>query len=90
MSGGDISDEGVNRRAKLLLLGFSDATRDARADRKRSRAFAEAIDRELATRGLRASVIDGFGGEMPVASGDSEAAHARNRRVEIWVESDAP
>lgn len=76
--------------ARILLLGFTEATRDAKGDQKRSRDLARAVDRELAARGLRASVVDGFGGEMPVAAGDGDAARAKNRRVEIWIQSDRP
>ena len=76
--------------ARILLFGFSEATRDAKADQKRSRDLARAVDRELAARGLRASVVDGFGGEMPVAAGEGDAARVKNRRVEIWLQSDRP
>jgi serine/threonine protein kinase/ABC-type phosphate transport system substrate-binding protein len=73
--------------ARILLLGFSDATNDARKDQERSRELAQAVDAELAARGIHAGAVEGFGGAMPVATTDDAFARFKNRRVEIWIES---
>ncbi len=72
--------------SKILLFGFADATGEAKADAKRSRELAQLVDTELASRGVRASVVEGFGGDLPVASNATDWGRAKNRRVEIWVE----
>ncbi len=64
--------------AKVLLIGFSDDTGNPDGE---SRALAQSIARELATRGITAE-IDGFGSAMTIARG---ADRARNRRVEVWL-----
>jgi serine/threonine protein kinase/ABC-type phosphate transport system substrate-binding protein len=71
--------------SKILLVGFCDSTGEQKADKARSRELAQAVDAELAARGVRASVIDGFGGEMPIASNANDWGRSKNRRVEIWV-----
>ncbi|HEY8079567.1 MAG TPA: protein kinase [Labilithrix sp.] len=71
--------------SRILLFGFVDATADAKADTKRARELAQIVDGELASRGLRASVVEGFGGEMPLASNATEWGKTKNRRVELWL-----
>ena len=75
-------------RDRVLLAGFSDATQDTKGDQKRSHELAEVVDAALAQRGLRATTVAGFGGAMPLEWGDSEAVRTKNRRVEIWIQSD--
>jgi phosphate transport system substrate-binding protein len=68
--------------ARLALLGFSDAVGDPATNVRLSRDRAQTVARELATRGVVADVVDGFGPAMPVAAAsDAE----RNRRVEVWL-----
>ena len=74
------------REPKLLLLGFSDSQGNYDANQKLSRDRAKVIAEHLAQRGIHASVVTGFGSEMPVASNDSELGRQRNRRVEVWFE----
>ena len=71
--------------SKLLLFGFCDATGDAQGDQKRSRELAQVVDAELAMRGMRASVIEGLGSEMPVGANSTDWGRSKNRRVEIWL-----
>ena len=71
---------------RILLFGFCDSSGDARADVKRSRELAQAVDAELGARGLRAGVVEGIGGEMPVATNATELGRTKNRRVEIWLQ----
>jgi phosphate transport system substrate-binding protein len=71
---------------KLLLLGFSDVVGNVQANQRLSLERAKAIEHELTMRGVRPSVVSGFGSEMPLASNDSEAGRQKNRRVEVWVQ----
>ena len=73
---------------KILLLGFVDTTGDAKADVRRSRELAQAVDGALQTRGLRASVVEGYGSELAIAGNATEWGRTKNRRVEIWVVED--
>jgi phosphate transport system substrate-binding protein len=72
--------------SRLLLLGFSDSVGGAKINTKLSLDRAQAIARELASRGVQAHVVKGFGPTMSVASNASEVGRQRNRRVEVWVE----
>lgn len=71
--------------AELLLLGFSDALGGDRVNAKLSLERAHAIEIELASRGVRAAVIRGFGAAMPVGSNATDSGRERNRRVEVWL-----
>ena len=71
--------------AEILLLGFSDAAGDARANLQLSRHRARTVADELATRGVRAAAVEGFGAALPVAANASAADRERNRRVEVWL-----
>lgn len=70
---------------QVLLLGFSDSSGDAGFNLLLSRQRARTIARELATRGIHARVVDGFGAAMPIVANTTGADRERNRRVEIWV-----
>jgi phosphate transport system substrate-binding protein len=72
----------------VLLLGFSDSSGDAAYNVKLSRSRALAIARELATRGVHAAAVDGFGAAMPISANTSDADRERNRRVEVWVRAE--
>jgi len=75
-----------HRRAKLLLLGFSDSTGSASANIRLSVERAQAIERELLLRGIHPVLVTGFGSELPVASNETDNGRQRNRRVEAWIE----
>ena len=72
--------------AKLILLGFSDSAGDPAANKQLSKHRAQAIAKELATRGVHVAVSDGFGAAMPIAANNSDADRERNRRVEVWLQ----
>jgi phosphate transport system substrate-binding protein len=72
--------------AKLLLIGFSDEVSEASDQANLSLGRAQAIARELGMRGITPSVVDGFGGALPVASNASGVGRERNRRVEVWLQ----
>ncbi|MGP8173165.1 MAG: substrate-binding domain-containing protein [Terracidiphilus sp.] len=70
---------------KIMLFGFSDSTGAPAANQELSLSRAQVIERQLTLRGMKPSIVRGFGSGLPVASNDSEDGQARNRRVEIWV-----
>ncbi len=70
---------------RLMLLGFSDSSGDPRANLRLSQGRAQAVSQELATRGIHASVVEGFGAAMPIASNTNDRERERNRRVEVWM-----
>jgi len=39
----------------------------------------------LQIRGIKPSLVHGFGKIMPIASNDTEDGREKNRRVEIWL-----
>jgi phosphate transport system substrate-binding protein len=70
---------------RLMLLGFSDDSGSSPKDLARSSARANVVAEELATRGVRAALVEGRGAEMPVASNGDESGREKNRRVEAWL-----
>jgi phosphate transport system substrate-binding protein len=74
--------------SKVVLLGFSDSSGNPQRNVRLSQLRAAAIARELATRGVRAAAVDGFGAAMPIAPSATEADRERNRRVEVWVRAE--
>ncbi|MEX8505111.1 substrate-binding domain-containing protein [Leptothrix ochracea] len=75
------------KKSEVMLLGFTDGT--AAAPCKVSQERAAAVSAELATYGVKAKVVYGFGAAVPMAADDTEAGRERNRRVEVWI-SDHP
>jgi phosphate transport system substrate-binding protein len=70
---------------KVMLFGFSDNADDADANQTQSLARAKEVEAELVLRGLKPTVVRGFGSKLPVASNDTDDGRERNRRVEIWI-----
>jgi phosphate transport system substrate-binding protein len=75
---------------KLMLLGFTSETGDAARNLSESTRRAKLVDAELSARGVHATVVEGRGAEMPVATNGDEAGRERNRRVEAWLRDEAP
>jgi phosphate transport system substrate-binding protein len=71
---------------QLMLLGFSDSEGNAQTNQKLSLERAKKVDSELGARGVHASIVEGFGSAMPVASNADPAGRERNRRVEVWLD----
>jgi phosphate transport system substrate-binding protein len=69
----------------LLLFGFSDSAGGARMNMAISKGRAKAVAEQLQIRGIRPSLVHGFGKIMPIASNDTEDGREKNRRVEIWL-----
>jgi outer membrane protein OmpA-like peptidoglycan-associated protein len=72
----------------VQLEGHTDNTGDPAANQKLSLDRANAVKALLVERGTADSRIStaGLGQDKPVASNDTEAGRARNRRIELVVE----
>lgn len=71
----------------VLILGHADSADDAASSRPLSRERAGAFGAIFRLSGLKGDrlVVRGMGADLPLASGDSEEARARNRRVEMLL-----
>jgi OOP family OmpA-OmpF porin len=69
----------------IVVGGHTDAQGSDELNRRLSQARAEAVAAALAARGVPPDVIVaiGFGEERPIASNESVAGRARNRRIEF-------
>jgi phosphate transport system substrate-binding protein len=70
---------------KIMLFGFSDSTGDSASNLALSQSRAKAVESQLIRRGIRPSIVRGFGSDLAVASNESDEGQARNRRVEVWI-----
>ena len=77
-----------NPASVIQIVGHTDATGNDAANAQLSRERANATRDYLASRGVTTNrmTTDGRGEREPVASNDTEAGRARNRRVEIFVQ----
>jgi outer membrane protein OmpA-like peptidoglycan-associated protein len=73
--------------AEVRLEGHTDGIGKADANQRLSLERAEAVKAALIASGVAARRLDaqGFGGERPVASNDTEEGRAKNRRTELVV-----
>ncbi len=77
--------ESANAQRGLMLFGFTDQQGPETANVRMSRERAQIVAHELETRGVKASLVTGFGSALPVATSTDEAGRQRNRRVELWL-----
>jgi phosphate transport system substrate-binding protein len=70
---------------QVLLFGFADAQGADAANLTLSRNRAQAVRAALESEGIRPTVVEGFGEELPVAENDTPEGREKNRRVEIWL-----
>lgn len=77
-----------NPSSVIQIVGHTDATGNDAANVQLSRDRANATRDYLASRGVSTNrmTTDGRGEREPVASNDTDAGRARNRRVEIFVQ----
>jgi outer membrane protein OmpA-like peptidoglycan-associated protein len=77
-----------NPSSVIQIIGHTDATGNEAANLQLSRERANATCDYLVSRGVTPNRIttDGRGERDPVASNDTEAGRARNRRVEIFLQ----
>ena len=91
----EISDvlRGVRHR-NLSVEGHTDSVGTVRYNKQLSLRRAESVVREISRNGVPAEQmrVEGFGEGAPIATNNSEAGRARNRRVEVIIEnaSEAP
>ena len=71
----------------ITILGHTDNVGTAEANQKVSDARAQTVSKYLQNKGIAASriVAEGHSYNDPVASNDTEAGRAQNRRVEIYI-----
>jgi OOP family OmpA-OmpF porin len=69
----------------VAIRGYTDSVGNAKYNLKLSGQRAEAVKAYLTTHGIQASMLtaEGFGEEHPVASNDTPAGRAENRRVTV-------
>ncbi len=72
---------------KILLFGFADSIGSPATNQALSLSRAKIIEGELVRRGLKPTVVRGFGSELPVASNETADGREKNRRVEIWIQN---
>lgn len=81
-----------NPRTTVRIVGHTDSTGSDAINDPLSVNRAAAVRSYLTARGVAAGriAIDGVGSHQPVASNDTAAGRARNRRVEIFVAEASP
>jgi len=77
------------RGEDVLLLGFADNTGVRASNRQLSLDRARKVNEQFERRGLRPSVVEGFGSDLPVAANDTDDGKEKNRRVEVWLRARA-
>jgi OOP family OmpA-OmpF porin len=83
----------ANPGVQVVVKGFTDSIGSAEYNQALSLRRAEAVYRYLVNQGVDPErlTVEGFGKTNPVASNDTEAGRAQNRRVELHpVQSDTP
>lgn len=75
----------INPHARMRIVGYTDSTGSAEVNDRLSRARAEALKGYLVDQGIAATRITavGKGPEDPVASNETAAGRAQNRRIEV-------
>jgi len=72
--------------ARLILLGFTDATGTTEQNLKLSLDRARNVQAALAARGVDVAELVPLGAALPLAANDTALGRQKNRRVEIWVQ----
>jgi len=70
---------------RVVLMGFSDLSEEQGKQSLLSLKRAQIVERELQTRGLNITAVEGFGSQLPIASTKTAIGRSKNRRVEVWV-----
>jgi len=80
-----------NPERKVMVEGYTDSTGSESYNQQLSERRAEAVRRALVSSGVEIDRIQtvGYGEAFPVASNDSPASRAMNRRVEVTISNDS-
>jgi outer membrane protein OmpA-like peptidoglycan-associated protein len=75
---------------EIHIEGYTDSNGDAAMNQALSQARADAVRDALIARGLTAErlVAQGFGAQKPIATNDTPAGRAANRRIELRATTD--
>ncbi len=80
-----VGDEG-GARNRILLFGFTDNSGSGQDDSvTASLNRAKLVEKAFIQRGIKPTLVRGFGSDLPVASNDTAEGREMNRRVEIWM-----
>ncbi len=87
----DQFSQGLDANSRVTIVGHTDSTGNDAINDPLSRERAASVRNYIETRGVAASRIDviGRGSREPVASNDTDAGRAKNRRVEIFLREQA-
>ena len=82
----------LDPNVRVTIVGHTDSTGSDAINDPLSRERAESVRDYLSSRGVAPSrvTVSGRGSHEPVASNDTEAGRAANRRVEIFLSETAP
>jgi outer membrane protein OmpA-like peptidoglycan-associated protein len=71
----------------INIMGFTDSTGSKQMNQLLSKSRAEAVRTILASQGVKFNqmTVEGLGPSNPIASNDSAAGRAKNRRVELKI-----
>lgn len=73
---------------QAMLIGFSDSIGETAGNQALSLQRAKAVEKALLARGINIQRTIGLGEMAPIASNQTKIGRERNRRVEIWVNSE--
>jgi phosphate transport system substrate-binding protein len=74
---------------RILILGFADNEGTPEESQAMSLSQAKIVENQLSQRGIKLTLVRGFGSELPVATNDTSEGREKNRRVEIWIKKKA-
>lgn len=78
-----------NPGQQAMLIGFSDSIGDPVGNKALSLQRARTVEQALLTRGINIQRTVGLGEMAPIASNQTKLGREKNRRVEIWVDSNS-
>ncbi len=81
---------GVSGMGEVMLLGFSDNRGAPASNMKLALDRVKVIEEELTQRGVRPTIVEPLGDQMPVASNATDSGREKNRRVEVWLTAAVP
>lgn len=79
----------TNPGQQAMLIGFSDSIGDPIGNKALSLQRARTVEQALLARGINIQRTVGLGEMAPIASNQTKLGREKNRRVEIWVNSNS-